>query len=119
RAFTQEQITAIQNVYRLMYLSGLNVSQAVEQIASSQNYSNQFRHLLAPFLAQNRLNSYFASFFVYIIQTEESSVVIYKFIFRSCSFNQEGFAHNNSTYFCSQFNHTTSSTASLHDVVYD
>lgn len=32
RQFTQEQITAIQNTYRIMYLSGLNVSQAVEQI---------------------------------------------------------------------------------------
>jgi UDP-N-acetylglucosamine acyltransferase len=35
RNFTQEQITAIQNVYRLMYLSGLNVSQAVAQIEST------------------------------------------------------------------------------------
>ena len=32
RNFTQEQITAIQNTYRLIYLSGLNVSQAVGQI---------------------------------------------------------------------------------------
>jgi UDP-N-acetylglucosamine acyltransferase len=35
RAFTQEQITAIQNVYRLIYLSGLNVGQAVEQIENT------------------------------------------------------------------------------------
>jgi UDP-N-acetylglucosamine acyltransferase len=35
RAFTQEQITAIQNTYRLVYLSGLNVSQAVEQIENT------------------------------------------------------------------------------------
>ena len=32
RAFTKEQIAAIQDTYRLIYMSGLNVSQAVEQI---------------------------------------------------------------------------------------
>ena len=41
RAFTQEQITAIQNVYRLMYLSGLNVSQAVEQIENTLPQSEE------------------------------------------------------------------------------
>ena len=35
RNFTQEQITAIQNTYRLIYLSGLNVCQAVEQVENT------------------------------------------------------------------------------------
>ena len=35
RAFTKEQIVAIQDVYRLLYMSGLNVSQAVEQIENT------------------------------------------------------------------------------------
>jgi UDP-N-acetylglucosamine acyltransferase len=32
RGFTKEQISAIQDTYRLLYMSGLNMSQAVEQI---------------------------------------------------------------------------------------
>ena len=32
RGFTREQITAIQDTYRLIYMSGLNVSQALQQI---------------------------------------------------------------------------------------
>ena len=32
RGFTQEQITAIQDTYRVLFLSGLNMSQAVEKI---------------------------------------------------------------------------------------
>ena len=32
RAFTKEQIAVIQDTYRLLYMSGLNVSQAVAQI---------------------------------------------------------------------------------------
>ena len=32
RGFTQEQITAIQDTYRMLFLSGLNMSQAVEKI---------------------------------------------------------------------------------------
>jgi UDP-N-acetylglucosamine acyltransferase len=35
RAFTKEQITAIQDTYRLIYMSGLNVSQAIEQIENN------------------------------------------------------------------------------------
>ena len=49
RAFTQEQITAIQNVYRLMYLSGLNVSQAVEQIENTLPQSPE-RDLILDFV---------------------------------------------------------------------
>ncbi len=49
RAFTQEQITAIQNVYRLMYLSGLNVSQAIEQIESTLPQSPE-RDLILEFV---------------------------------------------------------------------
>ena len=32
RGFTREQLTAIQETYRLIYMSGLNVSQALQQI---------------------------------------------------------------------------------------
>jgi UDP-N-acetylglucosamine acyltransferase len=32
RGFSKEQIAAIQDTYRLLYMSGLNMSQAVEQI---------------------------------------------------------------------------------------
>ncbi len=35
RGFTREQITSIQETYRLLYMSGLNVSQAVEQIEAT------------------------------------------------------------------------------------
>jgi UDP-N-acetylglucosamine acyltransferase len=49
RAFTQEQITAIQNTYRLVYLSGLNVSQAVEQIETSLPPSEE-RNLILEFI---------------------------------------------------------------------
>ena len=49
RSFTQEQITAIQNVYRLMYLSGLNVSQAVEQIENTLPQSLE-RDLILEFI---------------------------------------------------------------------
>ena len=49
RKFTQEQITAIQNVYRLMYLSGLNVSQAVEQIETTLPQSPE-RDLIVEFV---------------------------------------------------------------------
>lgn len=35
RGFTKEQITSIQETYRLLYMSGLNVSQAVEQILAT------------------------------------------------------------------------------------
>ena len=49
RAFTQEQITAIQNVYRLMYLSGLNVSQAVAQIEETLPVSEE-RDLILEFV---------------------------------------------------------------------
>ena len=49
RNFTQEQITAIQNVYRLVYLSGLNVSQAVEQIENTLPQSAE-RDLILNFI---------------------------------------------------------------------
>ncbi len=35
RGFTREQIASIQDTYRLLYMSGLNVSQAVEQIEAT------------------------------------------------------------------------------------
>lgn len=35
RGFTREQITAIQDTYRLIYMSGLNVSQALQQISET------------------------------------------------------------------------------------
>ena len=49
RAFTQEQITAIQNTYRILYLSGLNVSQAVEQIETTLPQSPE-RDLILDFV---------------------------------------------------------------------
>jgi UDP-N-acetylglucosamine acyltransferase len=49
RAFTQEQITAIQNTYRLVYLSGLNVSQAVEQVENTLPQSAE-RDLILEFI---------------------------------------------------------------------
>ena len=49
RAFTQEQITAIQNTYRLLYLSGLNVSQAIEQIENTLPQSPE-RDLILEFV---------------------------------------------------------------------
>ena len=49
RNFTQEQITAIQNVYRLVYLSGLHVSQAVEQIEHTLPQSPE-RDLILDFI---------------------------------------------------------------------
>ena len=49
RNFTQEQITVIQNVYRLVYLSGLNVSQAVEQIENTLPQSAE-RDLILNFI---------------------------------------------------------------------
>ncbi len=35
RGFTREQIASIQDAYRLLYMSGLNVSQAIEQIEAT------------------------------------------------------------------------------------
>ena len=35
RGFSKEQIASIQDTYRLLYMSGLNVSQAVEQILAT------------------------------------------------------------------------------------
>ncbi len=35
RGFTREQIASIQDTYRLLYMSGLNVSQAIEQIEAT------------------------------------------------------------------------------------
>ena len=35
RGFTKEQVTSIQETYRLLYMSGLNVSQALEQIVAT------------------------------------------------------------------------------------
>ena len=49
RAFTQEQITAIQNVYRLIYLSGLNVSQAIAQVEETLPPSTE-RDLILDFV---------------------------------------------------------------------
>ena len=49
RNFTQEQITAIQNTYRLIYLSGLNVSQAVEQVENTLPQSPE-RDLILEFI---------------------------------------------------------------------
>ena len=36
RGFTREQLTAIQDTYRLIYMSGLNVSQALQQIQETR-----------------------------------------------------------------------------------
>ena len=35
RGFSKEQVSSIQETYRLLYMSGLNVSQALEQIAAT------------------------------------------------------------------------------------
>ena len=35
RGFTKEQLSSIQETYRLLYMSGLNVSQALEQIVAT------------------------------------------------------------------------------------
>ena len=49
RAFTKEQTVAIQDVYRLLYMSGLNVSQAVEQIENTLPESPE-RNLILEFV---------------------------------------------------------------------
>lgn len=35
RGFTREQITAIQDTYRIIYMSGLNITQAIQQISDT------------------------------------------------------------------------------------
>ena len=49
RAFTKEQISAIQDTYRLLYMSGLNVSQAVAQIEETLPQSPE-RDLILEFV---------------------------------------------------------------------
>ena len=41
RGFTKEQISAVQDTYRLLYMSGLNVSQAIEQIEATLPQSEE------------------------------------------------------------------------------
>lgn len=49
RGFTQEQISAIQDTYRLLFLSGLNMSQAVEKIMDTLPESLE-RNLIVDFV---------------------------------------------------------------------
>jgi UDP-N-acetylglucosamine acyltransferase len=49
RGFTQEQISAIQDTYRLLFLSGLNMSQAVEKIIDTLPESLE-RNLIVDFV---------------------------------------------------------------------
>jgi UDP-N-acetylglucosamine acyltransferase len=49
RGFTQEQITTIQDTYRLLFLSGLNMSQAVEKIIETLPESSE-RNLIVDFV---------------------------------------------------------------------
>lgn len=49
RNFTKEQIVSIQDTYRILYLSGLNVSQALEQILANVPQSNE-RDLIIDFI---------------------------------------------------------------------
>ena len=46
RGFTSEQINAIQEIYRLLYMSGLNVTQAVERIESELPESEERNYVL-------------------------------------------------------------------------
>lgn len=47
RQFTNEQITAIQNIYRMLYTKGLNTSQALEKIASELPESKERNEIIA------------------------------------------------------------------------
>ena len=49
RGFTQEQITTIQDTYRILFLSGLNMSQAVETICETMPESPE-RNLIVDFV---------------------------------------------------------------------
>ena len=49
RGFTQDQITTIQDTYRLLFLSGLNMSQAVEKIIETLPESSE-RNLIVDFV---------------------------------------------------------------------
>lgn len=49
RGFTKEQISAVQDTYRLLYMSGLNVSQAIEQIEATLPQSEE-RDLILEFV---------------------------------------------------------------------
>lgn len=49
RNFTKEQIVSIQDTYRILYLSGLNVSQALEQILANVPQSHE-RDLIIDFI---------------------------------------------------------------------
>ena len=46
RGFTSDQINAIQEIYRTIYLSGLNVSQALDRIESEMPVSYERDHIL-------------------------------------------------------------------------
>lgn len=52
RGFSREQIATIQDVYRLLYQSGLNVSQAIAQIESSIEASKE-RDVIVEFIKQS------------------------------------------------------------------
>ena len=49
RGFTQEQITTIQDTYRILFLSGLNMTQAVEKICETLPESSE-RNLIVDFV---------------------------------------------------------------------
>jgi UDP-N-acetylglucosamine acyltransferase len=49
RGFTQEQITTIQDTYRILFLSGLNMTQAVEKICETLPESFE-RNLIVDFV---------------------------------------------------------------------
>ena len=46
RGFTSDQINAIQEIYRTIYLSGLNVSQALDRIENEMPVSYERDHIL-------------------------------------------------------------------------
>lgn len=49
RGFSKEQVSSIQETYRLLYMSGLNVSQALEQIAATLPQTHE-RDLIVDFI---------------------------------------------------------------------
>ena len=49
RGFSKEQVSSIQETYRLLYMSGLNVSQALEQIAATRPQTPE-RDLIVDFI---------------------------------------------------------------------
>ncbi len=54
RGFTSEQINGIQEVYRLLYLSGYNISQGLERIESELSESAERNEILSFVRASSR-----------------------------------------------------------------